>query len=196
MRTSRRESAPSWPPAATTQPTCATRAWRAPHRPPGLGRGRGWRAHPHHRRPRRLRPRTRPHPRTRTVGDPPAPATGCRPRSRRRGSAPCQPHRRGDISARCRSVHRPHPHCRTRPTSPAPLRATDARHVSGPADDKHHVMLRYAAKRAASCSRSTHQQYKSLHLWPAKPLVEAAVYDFQHIPKPCVVGSNPTGGTA
>ena len=33
MRTSRRESAPSWPPAATTQPTCATRAWRAPTDP-------------------------------------------------------------------------------------------------------------------------------------------------------------------
>ena len=56
-------------------------------------------------------------------------------------------------------------------------------------------MLRYAAKRAANCSRSTHQQYKSLHLWPAKPLVEAAVYDLHHIPKPCVAGSNPAGGT-
>ena len=56
-------------------------------------------------------------------------------------------------------------------------------------------MLRYAAKRAANCSRSTHQQYKSLHLWPAKPLVEAAVYDFQRIPKPQAAGSNPAGGT-
>jgi hypothetical protein len=26
-------------------------------------------------------------------------------------------------------------------------------------------------------------------------LVDAAVYDFQHIPKPCVAGSNPAGGT-
>jgi hypothetical protein len=57
-------------------------------------------------------------------------------------------------------------------------------------------MLRHAAKRAAKCSRSTHQQYKSLHLWPAKPLVEAAVYDSQRIPKPQAAGSNPAGGTS
>ena len=196
MRTSHRESAASWPRAAAAQPTCATRAWRAPPTPrASAAAAAGGRR-----------------PITADRGDfgrELALAAACAPSVILLRQLPAVV-RAADVAALLLAnltdvvtsaldagtfiVLAPLEYASD--VLPAPLRATKARQRIG------------AGRRQATCDvavcRETCRELQSIRASAVhfaasvayKSLVEAIVYDFQRIPKPCVAGSNPAGGTA